>query len=386
MTSAIWYHRYKKKELYMGNLKLPVPYKGHSGPHHSFFVDPVRSHVMTVGILTCKKNNNERGLGGNLRLFRELTGHLNSNGIVSFVLAVEDVLQGDFSGFIYSESSGNWEKVSVPLPDVVYNRIPSRGFESSKAFLQFKQILDQHSIPIFNPRFVHKLEIYELLRENNFLHNLLPETILLSSSRELFNFLIKHQTLYLKPVTGNKGSGISILSLQPDGKVVASTTKTELSYNSFNEFWIKNAKKYINHKYIAQQAVKPKKLDGHRYDYRILVHYDEQDYKITGKAIRMSQAQEVTTHVPRGGRIYPYELLKNENTDLLIEKVAGICGKILSEKLGFFGEFSMDLGEDEAGNLYLFEINSKPMHFDETEIENNRLEKLKKIFTQLIHS
>ncbi|MBR8645638.1 hypothetical protein KEH51_21385 [[Brevibacterium] frigoritolerans] len=47
------------------------------------------------------------------------------------------------------------------------------------------------------------------------------------------------------------------------------------------------------------------------------------------------------------------------------------------KKIGFLGEFSIDIGEDESGSLFIYEVNSKPMQFDEEEIETNRLLHLK---------
>lgn len=53
------------------------------------------------------------------------------------------------------------------------------------------------------------------------------------------------------------------------------------------------------------------------------------------------------------------------------------------EKIGFLGEFSIDIGEDESGSLFIYEVNSKPMQFDEVEIETNRLLHLKNLFIEL---
>ncbi|WP_409304519.1 YheC/YheD family protein [Peribacillus sp. SCS-155] len=383
-SSDSWYHRHKRKHgFFLGGSGLSLPFKPHTGSHLTVHVSPIQAHILTVGIVTGKHSKETNHPSGNLELFRELSSKLTQQGFFPFVFSLDDFSEGGFFGFVYSPQKEGWEKVKVPMPDVVYNRIPSRTIESSTDFYSFKRILKKHSIPIFNPRFIHKYELYQIFKENDFLASLLPETILLESSIQLYTFLKKQGSVYLKPVMGNKGSGIEVLTLEKDNKVTAATTKRMNYYSGFNEFWFMESGKFLRNKYIAQQAIVPKKVDGHRFDYRILVHFENNEYTITGKAVRMSQSQEVTTHVPRGGRLFPYEQVQTEQMDELLEKTAQCCGSILSERLGFFGEFSMDLGEDETGRLFLYEVNSKPMKFDEANIETNRLQKLANIFIQL---
>ncbi|MCC5399972.1 hypothetical protein LMQ13_13720, partial [Staphylococcus aureus] len=56
------------------------------------------------------------------------------------------------------------------------------------------------------------------------------------------------------------------------------------------------------------------------------------------------------------------------------------CGEVLTKKYGFIGEFSIDACVDKEGNYYLFEVNAKPMLFDEVEIEEKRCQQLVKLF------
>ena len=58
-------------------------------------------------------------------------------------------------------------------------------------------------------------------------------------------------------------------------------------------------------------------------------------------------------------------------------------GKALSEQFGYFGEFSIDAGISQSGNYYIYEVNSKPMSFDENEIEERKISQLCRLFFQL---
>ncbi|RFU64368.1 YheC/YheD family protein [Bacillus sp. V59.32b] len=384
--SKSWYHRSKKQQLYIGGNRAEINYHKElqSETGHSFSIRTFgKSKGIAVGILTSRADKNDFGIGGNLPLFQDLHLYLAKHGIFSYVFTPEDVRNEEFYGFIFSSELTQWIKVSVPAPDVVYNRIPFRSHEVSREFRQTKNILKRYNIPLFNPRFLHKYEIFELFKEDDLLKKLLPETTLFSSSTALYSFLKTHRTIYVKPVTGNRGSGISILTLKQDEMLEVLTPNKQKQFKSFCHFWEQESKKFSSNTYIIQKAISPKKIDGHRYDYRILVHYENGSYQLSGKAVRMSQTQEITTHIPKGGMLYPYEKVRTDELDERLMKIAERCGKVLRDAFGFFGEFSIDLGEDESGMLYLFEVNSKPMQFDEEEIEIQRRSKLKNLFIEL---
>ena len=196
-------------------------------------------------------------------------------------------------------------------------------------------------------------------------------------------FFHKHKTIYLKPREGNRGNGIYTLTQNKNGSLQLKSPHHNETFSSLIEYWNIYEKQLHTKKYLAQQAILPKKKNGHRYDYRLLVHYQNGLFKLTGKAVRMAQIQEITTHVPRGGKIYPYHKVRTERIDQQLAEIAQTCGTVLSKQWGFIGEFSIDLGESETGELYIYEVNSKPMQFDEVDIEANRLFQLKNLFIEL---
>ena len=116
-----------------------------------------------------------------------------------------------------------------------------------------------------------------------------------------------HKAIYLKPREGNRGNGIYTLTQKKDGSLQLKSPNHDESFPSLTAYWTMYEKQLHAKNYLAQQAILPKKKNGHRYDYRLLVHYENGLFKITGKAVRMAYIQEITTHVPRGGKIYPYQ-------------------------------------------------------------------------------
>jgi hypothetical protein len=124
-------------------------------------------------------------------------------------------------------------------------------------------------------------------------------------------------------------------------------------------------------------------FNGNRYDLRILAHYDNGKYKMSGIGVRLSQSQQITTHIPNGGKMIPYKWVKDRINEALLQTIVNECGLTLSTHLGFIGEFSIDIGRDTNGQLYIYELNSKPMIFDEQVIQKRGTKHLIAVFDQL---
>lgn len=383
-----WWHEQKGQMLTFGidNTIIPIEdINDKTTDIVSFDIEPFHTQVvLTIGILT--KNSKKSGeISGNLSLFRSLHMYLLEHGILSYVITVEDLLKQENCGYIYSSNHRKWKKISVPLPHIVYNRIPLHSFESSQSFQKIKDIFSNYQIIMFNPSFIDKYEMYSAFQQHERLKPLLPQTIVITNFKAFAEFFHTHKSIYLKPRKGNRGNGIYTLSQNKDGTLQLKSPNYIESYPSLISYWNIHEKQLHLKKYIAQQAILPKRKNGHRYDYRLLVHYENGFFKLSGKGVRMSQTQEITTHVPKGGKLYPYHEVTTESLDEQLAEIAHLCGTVLTKELGFIGEFSIDLGESETGELFIYEVNSKPMQFDEVDIEENRLVQLKKLFIELMN-
>ena len=381
-----WWHEQPGLELSFGANNTSIPFQNHDQTTDiiGFDLEPFHhNQILTIGILTNKNQKKFKEISGNLSLFRSLQIYLLEHGIFSYVLTIEDVLNQKNCGYIYSSKLCKWQKITVPLPHIVYNRIPSRAVESSPSFQKIKEQFSNHHIIMFNPSFIDKYEMYSTFKQHEKLKPLLPQTRIITNFTSFIEFFLIHKAIYLKPREGNRGNGIYTLTQKKDGSLQLKSPNHDESFPSLTAYWTMYEKQLHAKNYLAQQAILPKKKNGHRYDYRLLVHYENGLFKITGKAVRMAYIQEITTHVPRGGKIYPYNKVSTESVDQQLAEIAQTCGTVLSEQLGFIGEFSIDLGESETGELFIYEVNSKPMQFDEVDIEANRLLHLKKLFIEL---
>ncbi|MEK4199171.1 YheC/YheD family endospore coat-associated protein [Cytobacillus sp. FSL K6-0265] len=378
--SKKWYHaqekmfgknKIKTEKLFHYSKKW-VPFSLNEDSHR---IGPI------IGILTSKGKNKK--LAGNGPLFLSLVQHFFKIGALSIVFTQEDLGNSLMTGYTFHPALGKWIQVSSPLPDVVYNRIPFRNLEEDTDFAALTSLLQKHNIPFFNPCFINKLEMHHLLKQSPTLKPLLPETTLLTSKKMLHDWMEDKQDIYIKPVSSAKGKGIFRIFAQENHYLMEGVHLTK-QLATFNELWHELKIYLAKGPYIIQEAIEPALYNGSRYDFRILSHKTENHFIISGIGIRQSSNhQQVTTHVPHGGKILPYELLAKEDDDIFFNAIIQEVGHLFNEHLGLFGEFSLDIGKDVNGKFYLYEVNSKPMSFDEEHIENKRIKAICHLCMQL---
>ncbi len=337
-----------------------------------------------IGIMTARKANGV--IAGNGPFFIELQKKLISLGGISFVF-IPDEIEIDFIlGYIFSPETNCWKKERFRYPDLVYNRIPFRKIEKDEHTQGFFSTLKEKKIPYFNPCFIDKYELYQLMKKHALLQQYLPQTILIQDKKDLFSFLQRFSSIYLKPSQSSKGKGIVRLRLINSSEIFLEGVNKQESYQSFSHFWEDWNKELLERHYLAQEEIQSAVYNGNRFDFRILAHAEFDDYVLTGVGIRQSQNQTITTHIPSGGRLLPYELLQTPEHDNFIQTIVPQVGKALSDQFGFFGEFSIDAGVSQPGDYFIYEVNSKPMSFDEKDIEERRIEQLCSLFLQLINT
>jgi glutathione synthase/RimK-type ligase-like ATP-grasp enzyme len=337
--------------------------------------------VPLVGIVTSRDQNKYKG---NFELFRSIQLDIEELGGMCFVFSPGDEAAKSIQGITFNDSLNKWVKCLFPIPNVIYNRIPSREAEQNQDFIKLKQFIKRFNIPYFNPHFFNKWDVHQILFRCGELQGYLPSTSLVEKEDSFTNFLERHKKIYVKPSFASQGRGIRLIEMESNGIIICKSINKIEKFTSLTRFLTSYQQWFHPDQHlIMQEAIPCKTLHDHRFDYRVLVVHTGEDFKLMGIGVRISQRQEVTTHVPAGGKIISLTDVSTPQTRKEILSIIKACGRELVQAFGYVGEFSIDLAPREDGGYVLFEINSKPMTFDEEEIETKRRKQLVRTFMML---
>ncbi|WP_226644849.1 YheC/YheD family protein [Mesobacillus subterraneus] len=380
--SKAWTHEAKAGETFgFGFNKVNIPAaSSETLPENSqqfLLKNKQRNIGPLIGIMTSMSKN--MNLSGNGSLFQAIQAEMQKRNGLIVVFPPETIIKDGLTGVIFSPAVQKWIPAKTPLPHLVYNRVPFRKAEQQPAFKDAVNYLSALGIPFFNPGFINKNKLYSLFSRHPQLRKLMPESIEVKSMIKLAAFLDKHERIYLKPASSSKGIGIFRLR-QKEGMIEFESHSHRHLYPGIKEFWKVKSRQLLKYEYIAQKEVLASAIDGKRFDFRVHAHDGPGGYEVTGIGIRQSQKQDLTTHLPNGGILLPYIKVKNDRHDQFFDWAVKEIGQLLTEELGYFGEFSLDAGITEKGNYVIYEVNSKPMSFDEPLIEEKRISALVDLF------
>jgi len=291
----------------------------------------------------------------------------------------------------------------MPLPDIIYNRIPNREIERTRKVRRKLAACQSDSrITMFNPYFFNKWQLFKWLKASSTTKVFLPKTQRLSSAKVLEKMLNDHHFLYLKPESGKAGKGIMTVSYKPNSslpyRLNIQEKQSSITYNcvNFKKLWARISEEMDNNPYIVQQGITLATYRSHKFDLRALIQKNSNgEWELTGLGARVAGGTSITTHVPRGGRIDdPIKLLSyafsSKESHTIVEKASKaavtIATQIEKQSKYRLGEMSMDIGVDKKGDIWFFEANSKPMKFDEPHIRQKSLQRIFQYSHYLINS
>ena len=332
---------------------------------------------------------------GNRQNFQEIIKTGTELGYLVYVVTARDLkLKSPYiRGFVPGSQPHSWEQKQLPLPRVIYNRIPYREDEIKPAVRRkIIECLRHPNIQLYNPFFFNKWQLFGWLNKSKLTRRWAPATKKLKGISSLQEMLQRSSYLYLKPEEGKAGQGIMRLKYQKNKplpyRLQIQNDKNSTTYKSatLGRLWERVSRETEACSYLIQQGIELASLRGRPFDLRILVQKSEVGlWSVTGIGARMAGIHSITTHVPRGGTIEdPEKLLPSlfgiEETEAILNKVKQAAAQIarqIERGSGYsLGEMSMDLGLDTKGELWFFEANSRPMKFDEPAIRKQSLERI----------
>jgi hypothetical protein len=274
---------------------------------------------------------------------------------------------------LFAKSNGGWFRKSVPLPDVIYNRLSSRRAEKSSRMEHFKQRFGKRNIPLFNWSFFDKWDVYNLLSGDE-ASKYVPESRINPSAVHIRQLLAKHKFIYLKPTAGSLGIGIYRITNNPKHGYFVRYRKSGknvlLRFRSFQGL-IKQlgTNRGKLHQYVAQQGIRLIELEGCPIDFRFHMNKNANNHWVVS-AIGAKKAGKgsVTTHIRTGGQLMsPEQVLRQiygQRSEQVLQHAKDTAIKLAKaiEKnyAHVLGELGFDIGIDQNEKIWMFEANAKP--------------------------
>jgi hypothetical protein len=326
-----------------------------------------------IGVLTYYNSNSSSPFGSKTSFMRQVmtTG---SGRPFHFAFSPHDVnwQQETVSG-IFPSTNGGWVRKTVPLPDVIYNRLSSRKAEKSIGMESFKERFVRRGIPLFNWSFFDKWDVYTLL-ENDESFKFVPESSINPSAEQIHVILDKHKFIYLKPTAGSLGIGIYRVTYNVNKGYFARYRKNGknvlMRFSKFTNLMnMLGTGRGRLQNYVAQQGIRLIEIDNCPIDFRFhLTKNINNQWVVAAIGAKKAGKGSVTTHIRSGGQLMtPEQVLRQvygSRADIVLQYAKDTAIK-LAEGIEknynhLLGELGFDIGIDQSGRVWMFEANSKP--------------------------
>lgn len=358
------------------------------------------SSPILVGVITSRNKTDFYPQTKLSRLYREMVLWGRKKNIIIFLFYPENILwqQKKIKGITLSKNN-RWITQYFSFPHIIYNRLPYRSDEKKIYVQKIFEKMQKNNIFLFNTRFLNKWETYQALKDDLRIISYLPASSIFSKS-SLYQFVNSYPEVFLKPQNNSRGQGIIKIISNYDRKqfIFACADVKPLRWikcTSFQDLYLKLLKYVSQPKYyLLQQGIELAQFKGRIFDLRTQVQKNgEGEWTLTGIGVRIAAPERFVTHIPNGGKAASFEDVINhvfgkEKNRYLVNKIkedltliCKIVPQVLEKNLKInLAILSLDIGIDKNGNLYIFEVNSKPASFDEEEIRKRHLELLTDYF------
>lgn len=272
-------------------------------------------------------------------------------------------------------ANGQFIRKTVPLPDVVYNRLPSRRTDFSPFTNQLRDRFMKRNISFFNWAFFNKSDIYNQLENDVQAGRYVPETYSNPSPERIKDMLERHRFVYYKPSAGSLGNGIYRLTYQPKkgyfARYRSTGGNTLLKFPTFTSLMRLLQSRHGSglRNYVIQQGIRLIEIDGCPIDFRFHMHKDGRNrWSTVGIGAKKAGRGSVTTHIKNGGQLMtPEQALgrtfgskSREVLERAKQTAVTLAEAIENHHSHVLAEIGFDIGIDEDEKIWMFEANSKP--------------------------
>ncbi|MBW4084174.1 YheC/YheD family protein [Paenibacillus sp. S150] len=343
-----------------------------------------------IGVLVSRDHpDHPDRLFGPITMFcRELTNACHAQGAYVYFFTPEALESpgSSIQGWVYDEG---WRKLSLPIADVINNRLTTRKVENKPSVQHFlADVKSRYGTHFFNEKFLDKTEVFEALAHDATLQRYLPESHALNGFAVLKRMCATYNSVFLKPVRGSLGKGILRISKEEGGGYrLLSTTPLgtrKQSYPSLAKLFQSVAPKMKTTRYQIQQGLPLMELGRRPVDFRALVQKNGTGkWCVTSIVARTAGSNHFVSNLARGGTLSTVReaIAKSslpsgvkESSQVQLPRAAlAIARGVETYIPAHFGELGIDLALDQSGRIWLLEVNSKPSKNDNTPLNDQKI-------------
>ncbi|WP_172372048.1 YheC/YheD family protein [Sporosarcina jiandibaonis] len=269
------------------------------------------------------------------------------------------------NGFIYNPSSKKWENRTFPYPAVIVKRM-----KLSAERTNYLKTIYGHRF--FNSGSFNKWQMYQLLSSNKKLLPHLPKTVLYNKPEDLINLLNNLGTIYVKPLSGQKGVNIAKFMVKGDQYSVNYRMKNEnktIFFSNENELLNYAKSMFKSKRYILQQEIDLEINKNHLIDFRIVLIKDQSGHwENAGMVGRIGVEGSVVSNRSSGGKVVNGKDLllsafnfSEEEMLNYYRKMSAIAIKAAEEldKYENIYKYGVDIGIDCNRHIWIIELNNR---------------------------
>lgn len=282
------------------------------------------------------------------------------------------------------EGGRRWVERSMPFPDIIYDRGTGFGGEERRAAEELRaRFKKQPGVEFINSCKLKKWQMHQKLSKHMEVKKYLPETTFSQGMDDIREAVNRYGYLFLKSSGGSGGRKVFVLEKQGGGfscHYYHQGRHVKRDFSTLDP--LAREMKKIGLKpdgVIIQQGIRLLKYKSRLLDLRVLLVKDRRGrWTAVYNQARLAQKGRVITNLSLGGDVMDYGdifrgLKKRCPTipsDMKIRRMSQVFARYIEKEFGPFGEIGMDIGLDEAGQVWLLEANSKPTKLPEKKIED----------------
>lgn len=270
-----------------------------------------------------------------------------------------DVEMEKINGWVYQ---GEWVRVERNFPDIVINSCSAK----TKIHKKIRNKLKEKSI--FTSHYVgHKMKVYKkILKGVTFADYLIP-SFPVRDGLDVLAFLEDKPRGVFKSYRGNQGKKVFFLEKAGAIYMVKKGVEEQRFDKEGIVSFIENL--IVKEKWLIQPYIQARTKNGRSYDFRLHMQKNGLgDWEITLIYPRLSSGERLNSNISSGGsRVELIPFLRKEfpnSWTLVMEKLEVFSLEFTKHFENLykrpFDELGIDVGLDQDGKLWIFEVNSRP--------------------------